>query len=162
MAPAFWDDPNRAGALAISTGPFEMVEWTRDERTVLQRNDDYWRSDAAGNRLPYLDEVMFRPVPDDSARLATMEAGDADANLDSASINSEFWHVTWPEQGGQLVEPYPSREVSYLLLNNGAPPFDNPDLRRALALCTDREEYIAFRSPGSVSYRSYTPLRCEY
>ena len=34
------------------------------------------------------------------------------------------------------------------MFNNSKPPFDNPEMRRALALCTDRDEYIAFRAPG--------------
>jgi peptide/nickel transport system substrate-binding protein len=147
MAPAFWDDPDRASAPPISTGPFQMVDWVRDERTVLERNDDYWRTDAAGGALPYLDEVVFRPNPDASARLATMEAGDAEMNMDSNSENAEFWRTTWVENGGGLAEHDPARETTYLLLNSGSAPFDNPEMRRALALCTDREEYITFRAP---------------
>ena len=149
MSPTFWDDPDRAGAFPISTGPFRMVEWTRDERTVLERNENYWRADPTGNQLPYLDEVVFRPNPDASARQATMEAGDADANMTSNEQQVAFWMTTWIEEGGQLVEPNPARATSYLLLNSGAPPFDNPDMRRAVALCTDRSEYLEFRAPDS-------------
>lgn len=149
FAPSFWDNPDRAGALAVGTGPFKMTEWVRGERTVLEANADYWRTDGNGESLPYLDSVVFRPVPDVATRRATMEAGDADANHDSFGENNDFWKTTWVDNGGQLVTPAPDRETSYLMLNNAAPPFDNPDMRRALALCTDREEYIAFRAPGN-------------
>jgi peptide/nickel transport system substrate-binding protein len=149
QAPSFWDDPNRASALAVGTGPFKMVEWTIDEQTVLQANPDYWRKDANGEQLPYLDEIVFRPQPDVAGRRATMEAGDADVNMDDFGENNEFWNTTWLDEGGGIVPPAPDREVGYLMFNNSVPPFDNPDMRKALALCTDRDEYIAFRSPGS-------------
>ena len=150
IAPSFWDNPERSGALMVGTGPFKMVEWIRGEQTVLEANADYWRTDANGEQLPYLDSIVFRPNPDVSARRATMEAGDADANMDSFGENLEFWRTDWVDGGGGLLTPAPDRETSYLLINNAAPPFDNPDMRRALALCTDRDEYLTFRAPGNV------------
>jgi peptide/nickel transport system substrate-binding protein len=78
-----------------------------------------------------------------------MEAGDADADMDDFGENKEFWDTDWVDGGGHLVTPDPARETVYLMFNNDKPPFDNPDMRRALAMCTNREEYIAFRSPGN-------------
>jgi peptide/nickel transport system substrate-binding protein len=149
MAPAFWDDPDRAGALPIGTGPFMMTEWTRDEQTVLEANPDYWRMGADGEPLPYLDGIVFRPNPDSSARRATLEAGDADANHDTEATNRDFWEGEWIDNGNHLAPQPPDRETTYLLLNNSKPPFDDVELRRALALCTDRSEYVAFRAPGN-------------
>ena len=150
IAPSYWDDPDRAGALMIGTGPFEMTEWTRGEQTVVERNENYWRTDANGTQLPYLDRIVFRPVPDVATRRATMEAGDADENMDSFGENKEFWTTTWVEDGNNLLVPSPDRETTYLMFNNSVPPFDDPQLREALALCTDRDEYITFRAPGDV------------
>jgi len=148
IAPSYWDDPERAAALMVGTGPFKMVEWTRGEQTVVEKNDDYWRTDADGNALPYLDEIVFRPVPDVSTRLATMEAGDADYNMDSFGENSAFWEGEWLDNGGRLLVPSDDRETTYLMFNNAAPPFDDPQVRRALAHCSDRDEYMAFRAPN--------------
>jgi peptide/nickel transport system substrate-binding protein len=39
--------------------------------------------------------------------------------------------------------------VSYIILNNSKPPFDDPQFRKAVALCTDRNEYLVFRAPGN-------------
>ena len=149
IAPSFWDNPDRSSALMVGTGAFTMTEWTRGEQTVLTANPDYWRTDANGEQLPYLDEVVFRPVPDVSTRRATMESGDADVNMDSFGENLEFWRTDWVDEGNGSVVPDPARETTYLLINNESPPFDNPDMRRALALCTDRDEYLAFRAPGN-------------
>ena len=109
IAPSYWDNPDRAGALMVATGPFIMSEWVRDEATVLTANQNYWRTDAAGEQLPYLDGITFRPVVDVAARRATMEAGDADANHDSFGENKDFWEGDWVESGGQLVVPAPDR-----------------------------------------------------
>jgi peptide/nickel transport system substrate-binding protein len=147
FSPSFWDNPDRAGAVAVGTGPFIMTEWIRGEQTTLVANQNYWRTDANGEQLPYLDGINFRPVPDDSAREATLEAGDADATHDDTGENLEFWRTTWVDEGGQLLPPAPDKETTYLMFNAGSAPFDNPDMRRALALCTDRSEYQAFRAP---------------
>ncbi|MDH3707292.1 MAG: ABC transporter substrate-binding protein [Acidimicrobiia bacterium] len=144
IAPAYWDDPDRANAVVVGTGPFVMTDWSRGEQTVVTANPDYWRTDAAGGALPYLDEIVFRPIPDVATRRATMEADDADMSMDSFGENKEFWTSEWP---GGLVDPGANRDIWYLLLNNARPPFDTADMRRALALCTDREEHLAFRAP---------------
>ena len=150
IAPSFWDDPNRAGALMVATGPFVMQEQVRGEQTTLVANENYWRTGEDGEPLPYLDGVNFRPVPDVSTRRAAMESGDADVNMDSFGENLEFWQTDWVDQGNGLVDPDPAREVGYLMFNNSKPPFDDPEVRRALTLCTDRDEYISFRAPGNV------------
>lgn len=149
LAPSFWDNPDKAAALPVGTGPFTMTEWVRGEQTVLEANPAYWRSGADGEPLPYLDSIVFRPNPDVAARLATMQAGDADAEHDSFGENREYWETEWVDAGNGLAPTAADRETTYLMLNNSKPPFDNPDMRKALALCTNREEYIAFRSPGN-------------
>jgi peptide/nickel transport system substrate-binding protein len=151
LAPSFWDLPpeERGGAIPIGTGPFMMDEWVRGEVTSMVANPDYWRTDADGEQLPYLDGIEFRPIPDVNTRRATMESGDADMNMDSFGENKEFWNGEWVEEGNGLARRGPDRETSYLMFNNSKPPFDTPEMRRALAHCTDRQEYIDFRAPGN-------------
>ncbi len=149
LAPSFWDSPDRASALPVGTGPFVMSEWVRGEQTVLAANPSYWRDGADGQPLPYLDGIVFRPVPDVAARLATMQSGDADAQHDSFGENREFWETEWVDDGNGNAPSASDKETTYLMFNNSKPPFDSPDMRRALALCTNRDEFIAFRSPGN-------------
>ena len=150
LAPSFWDDPDRAGKPVIASGPFEMVEWTTGEQTVLQRYDNYWRTDGEGRQLPYLNSITIRPVPDVSTRRATMEAGDADVNHDSFGENKDFWLGEWTDDGGGVFTGPPDKETTYLLLNNAeGSPFADPDFRRAIAHCTDLDEYKLLRSPGN-------------
>ncbi|MGH2342486.1 ABC transporter substrate-binding protein [Segnochrobactraceae bacterium EtOH-i3] len=56
------------------TGPFKVTSYTPRDRAVLSRNDAYWNKD----RIPKLDEVILLPVPDPSARVAALRAGQVD------------------------------------------------------------------------------------
>ncbi|MBK5223111.1 MAG: hypothetical protein JJE52_09580 [Acidimicrobiia bacterium] len=64
------------GSNPVGAGPFEMESWQRDAQTVLVRNENYWRTDEAGNQLPYLDSLIFRPITDEDSRFNSVLAGD--------------------------------------------------------------------------------------
>jgi len=55
---------------AVGTGPFTFVEWIKDERFVVARNEAYWGDKA------YLDKVILRSVPEPEARIIGLEALD--------------------------------------------------------------------------------------
>ena len=59
------------GLNPVGSGPFEFVEYSPDEHVILQRNKDYWKE-------PYLDEVIYRVIPDEDAALIAFEAGEID------------------------------------------------------------------------------------
>jgi len=60
------------GTLANGTGPYKFGEFTRGDRIVLERNDDYW-----GEVEPWT-EVVMRPITSDGPRVAALLAGDVD------------------------------------------------------------------------------------
>lgn len=71
---------NKAGRDAyarnpVGTGPFKFVEWKTGSQITLERNPDYWRKDAAGGALPYLDKIVYRLIVDDSVRLLDLRSG---------------------------------------------------------------------------------------
>ncbi|MDT5025449.1 MAG: peptide/nickel transport system substrate-binding protein [Micromonosporaceae bacterium] len=55
----------------VGAGPFVFESWTPDAQLVLNRNPNYWQKD-----LPYLDKLVFRPIPDGVTRLASLKSGD--------------------------------------------------------------------------------------
>ena len=57
----------------IGTGPFMMKEWVRGQTITLERNPHYWRKG-----LPYLDQIVFRMIPDTSARVLALKEGEVD------------------------------------------------------------------------------------
>src|SRR5215471_15308707 len=72
MAPDAFDT---AAEQPIGTGPFKFVSWTRFNETRMVRFENYWETDAEGNNLPYLDEIIGKPKREDSVRLTALRTG---------------------------------------------------------------------------------------
>jgi peptide/nickel transport system substrate-binding protein len=59
----------------LGTGPFCLANWQKGQEIDLVRNQYYWLKDAQGNRLPYLDAINWKIIPDDNARVLALESG---------------------------------------------------------------------------------------
>lgn len=135
----------------VGTGPFIFVEWIPDERFVGERNPTYWRTDEAGNRLPYLDRVEFRPINDPQTRRAAFEADELDMFVSGAPEDSVDFEQQAEE--GDEVQFFVDRgenEEGFVMLNLEAPPFDDVRVRRALALATDAATYNEVINEGAM------------
>ena len=114
------------------TGPFKFDSWTRGDRLVMVRNDDYWGDKAK------IEKLIFRPIADNAARLQALQNGEI--------------------QGYDLVEPQdiqtiegddnlqildrPAFNVGYVTINQKVPPFDKLEVRQAVAAGLDRESVV--------------------
>ncbi|MDE0579297.1 MAG: ABC transporter substrate-binding protein [bacterium] len=130
----------------IGTGPFMLDEWIPNEVTRMVRNPNYWRADAEGRQLPYLDGIDFRPIPDTDARYAALRSGD----LDASSVNEGLRVDDYNEEFKTYWQEDRYAETTYLLLNNSRAPFNDVEFRRAIAQCTDRQTYSTLRWDGQV------------
>src|SRR5271166_3440468 len=126
----------------IDTGPFKFVEFKPNESIKLVRNPDYWKPGR-----PYLDGIEYTIIPNRSTAILSFIAGKFDLTFP--------YEVTVPllkdvkSQAPQAVCDLVSANASTnLLVNREAPPFDNPDLRRALALALDRKSFIDILAEG--------------
>jgi peptide/nickel transport system substrate-binding protein len=82
-------------------GPFLVREYTPGQRVVLDRNPRYWRKDANGESLPYLDRIILEVVPDQNAELLRLQAGALDTT--SAELRpDDFLAVRRSQQEGKL------------------------------------------------------------
>ena len=138
-APAMYDLGIDSARSPIGTGPFMLDEWVEHEVTRLVRNPNYWRTDAEGRQLPYLDAIEFRPFEDDETRFNALRAGDVDAIVDNGGRRVEEYNKDFKAywQGEQYSA------TTSVLMNTSTPPFDNQEMRRALAQCTDRQTLSA-------------------
>jgi ABC-type transport system substrate-binding protein len=123
----------------IGTGPFEFDEWVRDDHLTVVRNDSYWRPG-----LPYLDEIEFRPMADPATRQGALDAGDVDmlhtnAASDVMAVGRDGSGV---DDGFHAVFDGSAGDEQTITLNTQSGPAANPEVRRALALATDRQELI--------------------
>ncbi|SEE29682.1 ABC transporter substrate-binding protein [Jiangella alba] len=133
--------------VVAGTGPFQFVSWDRGESLVLERNEDYW-GDA-----PALDEIIFRPIADPTARLQALQAGEIDAyeGVNAADIGAI-------EGNGDQVVERPAFNVGYVGFNNKLPIFQNEKIRQAIAHALNRQGLLDAAYPeGAVVANQFLP-----
>ncbi len=107
----------RYSRIPIGTGPFVFKSRTPDHSFDATRNLNYWRSG-----LPYLDEVVFKPIPDSSTRIAALQTGDI--NVTVTSRNDDIAKLTTAAKAGQvqLAASAGPPDTNSLLLNTAKAP----------------------------------------
>ncbi|MCY3576535.1 MAG: ABC transporter substrate-binding protein [bacterium] len=134
-SPTMYDLGTDSARNPIGTGPFMLEDWAEHDVTRVVRNPNYWRTDAQGRQLPYLDAIEFRPIEDDETRFNTLRAGEVDASVDNSGRRVEQYRegfkTHWQDDRYSAT--------TYVQMNTAKPPFDNLEFRRALAQCTDRQ-----------------------
>lgn len=111
-----WSLTTNPSAIA-GLGPFRVKQYIAGQQLVLERNPFYWKADAKKNRLPYLDELVFLPVPTEDAEVIRFQAGDLDV-IDN--INAENYAVLEKEEAAkhyQLHDLGPGMEYDFLFFN---------------------------------------------
>ncbi|MFM8302767.1 MAG: ABC transporter substrate-binding protein [Actinomycetota bacterium] len=146
VAPAQLADTGTCARNLIGTGPFKLQEWKTNESLTVVRNPNYWKKDAKGKQLPYLDKITFVPVVDTTARQNQLEGGQL--NLMHTSAADTIEALKSVKGVTETIEPPGNRDVRYYLLNTAKAPFDNADARRALAYAINVEEINQIRNRG--------------
>jgi peptide/nickel transport system substrate-binding protein len=123
----------------IGTGPFKFVEFKPNERIVVTRNPDYWKKER-----PYLDGIEFTIIRDVSTAHLAFVAG----KLDWIATSLPLLQDVKSREPGAICEVMPGGISRNLIVNRDAPPFDNGDMRRAMALALDRKAFIDILSDG--------------
>jgi len=126
----------------IGTGPFRFAEFKQNEGMKLTRNPDYWRPGK-----PYLDAIEYTIMTNRATAMLAFEAGRFDLTLSAdwpvhiaAEVKSRAAEVICQDQT--------TNTQTNLLVNRDRPPFDNPDIRRAMNLAIDRAAFISTLSHG--------------
>ncbi|KZY53623.1 ABC transporter substrate-binding protein [Sulfitobacter sp. KE29] len=118
----------------VGSGPFKFDSWTRGDRLTLVKNPDHRDADDVA-----LDKVVFRFISDPAAATAAMMAEELDAfpGFPAPELLPQFeadprFRVNVGSTEGEVI----------LAMNNAKPPFDNVEVRRAVATAIDRDEII--------------------
>ncbi|MDT0275299.1 ABC transporter substrate-binding protein [Blastococcus goldschmidtiae] len=122
-----------AGSQPVGTGPFRFVSWQRDSNLVVEKNEDYWQEG-----LPYLDEITFRPIPDEDTRLSSLQSGDIDVmqSLRQSTV------VRARDLDGVSNFEHLGSNSGGMTMNVSTPPFDDVRVRQAMAHAMDQEALI--------------------
>ena len=124
--------------VVVGTGPFRFVEYVPQTRLVLERNPDFWGTDAEGNRLPYLDGIVFQFYPDPTARTTAIQTGSVDfiEYVPSADVDILRADPNIEVVGGL------SANFRSIYFNVERPPFDDVNVRRAIAYAIDEQAIV--------------------
>lgn len=141
MAQSQLDDPETCDSKLVGTGPFELVEWSKNEKLVLKRNPDYWMTDDQGNQLPYLDGIEYRPVVQASSRINGLLSGDLDVT--NGISPQDYATIEEADAAGDLNNTRSDAfaQPSFLQLNIAKPPFDDKNARMAVITGLDMETF---------------------
>jgi ABC-type transport system substrate-binding protein len=120
----------------VGTGPFVLSSWRPGQNLVVKRNPSYWRKDANGDPLPYLDEIEFRVIPDEQTRANALKAGDIDLMTTDSGENIAAFREN---DGFQIVEQSDFGETFYILEHVGqqGSPLQDQRVRCGLLAATD-------------------------
>ncbi|MBA1334435.1 MAG: Dipeptide-binding ABC transporter, periplasmic substrate-binding component [Firmicutes bacterium] len=123
----------------VGTGPFKFEEWVQDDRVVLSKNENYWRTDADGNQLPYLDGIEFKVINDLTMEWTEFTLG----NFESIEeLDDPYYHEALSKYPDSFFER-PQMGTYYYGMNVTLEPFkDNKKLRQALNYAIDRQGLI--------------------
>lgn len=143
--------PNQFAGL----GPFRLKEYVPGQRIVLEKNPFYWKRDRLGNRLPYLDEIVFLFVPSEDAQVVRFEAGDTDILSRFSAENFAVLEKEQAARGYRLYDLGAGFEYNFLFFNlndlaaKGHPEitkkqswFQDVRFRQAVSAAIDRESII--------------------
>jgi peptide/nickel transport system substrate-binding protein len=126
----------------IGTGPFKFGEFKPNEYIKVTRNPDYWKKDR-----PYLDGIEYTIIRNLSTAVLGFVAGQFDMTF-SYSLTVPLLNDAKSQLPTAICELTQDSINRNLLINREKPPFDNPDLRRAMALSLDRRAFIDIITQG--------------
>jgi peptide/nickel transport system substrate-binding protein len=122
----------------IGTGPFKFVEYKPNEHIKVTRNPDYWKPGR-----PYLDGIEYTIVKDLSTASLAFIAGKFDITFPLAGLTIPLMKNIESQMPQAICELNSGEGINrHLLVNYHKPPFDNPDVRRAMALSIDRQAFV--------------------
>jgi peptide/nickel transport system substrate-binding protein len=126
----------------IGTGPFKFVAFKPNEYVKVTRNPDYWKPDR-----PYLDGIEYTIIRDRSTAALAFVSGKLDMTFPN-SLTAPLLRDVQNQAPQAICEMTPTGTNNHLLVNREKPPFDNLELRRAMALALDRKAFIDILSEG--------------
>jgi peptide/nickel transport system substrate-binding protein len=126
----------------IGTGPFKFLEFKPNESIKLVRNPDYWKPGR-----PYLDGIEYTIIKEMSTRNLAFVAGKFDLTSPYGVTIPTLKEITGQAPWAQC-EVTATNVNRTLIINRDKPPFDNLELRRAMALGLDRQGFIDIITQG--------------
>jgi peptide/nickel transport system substrate-binding protein len=157
MGADFTLKPFKAG-----TGPFILTEAVKNDHYTLEKNPDWWGKDKDGNKLPYLDKVIVKPILDADVRLTNLRTGNVQLinqinGKDVPSVKTDPT-LTYLEVGSfSWASMVPNEAPTFL--------FNEKRYVKAVSMALDRDEILAkgpAQGVGLVGWGPISPAHFAY
>jgi peptide/nickel transport system substrate-binding protein len=114
----------------VGTGAYKLVEWVKDERVVMEPNRDWWGWEG---KRPTIDRAVWKPIPDDFARISALERGEVDliTNVPPDQVKGIR------EGKNTKIVSVPSTRTVIFSMNASQPPLSDKRVRQALHYAMD-------------------------
>src|SRR6267143_4101973 len=126
----------------IGTGPFKFVEFRPNEFIKVVKNPDYWKPG-----VPHLDAIEYTILRNRSTAILAFEAGKYELTF-AGTLTISLTRDLQKQRPDAVCEMPPGSVSTNLIVNREKPPFDNPELRRALELAIDRQAFVDIITDG--------------
>lgn len=138
-----WLQRNDAGS-----GPFELVEWSKNERVVMKAFEDYWDGG------PALNKVTMVSMPERTSQKFSLSKGDVDIAWNLLPNQVEDFKG---REGYKVIEQ-PAWDITYVAMNVGKEPFDSEKVRDAVKYAIDYKAIIEGIMDGAaIPGQSFVP-----
>ncbi len=117
----------------VGTGPYQFVEWIQGDYLTIELFEEYWNEGQAT-----VEKITYRPVPENGARVAMLQTGEADLIFPAPTQNLAELEA----DENILVETNNSTIANYISLNTMKEPFDDVRVRQALNYAIDKDAFI--------------------
>jgi peptide/nickel transport system substrate-binding protein len=118
----------------VGTGPFKMTDWVKDDHITLDRWDKYFATDR-----PYLDQVIFKAIADDTVRLTGLQTGELQWAMQIPLQKVEEMKQSGGDIKATTGAPY---LPDFIYFNCSKPPFDDKRVRQAIGWSINRDEIV--------------------
>ena len=118
---------------AVGTGPFKFESWSRGDKVVLVRNDDYFGGPAG------VEKLVYRGIPEDATRLVELESGGIDL-IPGNFPYQEFANIE--KDSNYATYRVPAMSTLYMGLNTEVKPFGDVRVRKAMNYAVDKQAII--------------------
>ncbi len=114
----------------VASGPYRLKEYVHDQRTIIERNPHWFGVDANGQRLPYLDQIVYVVAKDQDVAALRFEQGELDG-LDNVKPENYASYVD-KAKGGDFVlhDIGPSFNTNFFWFNLNIAKQDGPDRKK--------------------------------
>ncbi len=117
----------------VGSGPFMLDNWQRGQAVVLKKNPNYWQKGK-----PYLDEVRYEQVPEDTTKILKLQAKEIEVTsevpfsmLDQLKADTSL---------NVMVSPFAHLEM--IGINTTKEPFNDVKIRQAMNYAVNKDDLI--------------------